>query len=86
MSHHTFTLLLIPKNVDHKTWLAAYKEDFDDLRQMDVYNVIISDQLHMIQHKSGRLIPTMCILTVKYKDEYPHCTKCRIVVLGNQQQ
>ena len=53
---------------------------------MKVYDEISEDELQKIQHKSGRPIPTMCVLTIKYKDGYPDRTKCRIVVLGKQQQ
>ena len=82
----TLSKALDPTNVDHETWYAAYKEEYDDLRRMGVYTEISSDQVRHIQHKCGRPIPTMCILTIKYKDGYPDRTKCRIVVLGNQQQ
>ena len=53
---------------------------------MDVYDEITHDQYKKIQHKCGRPIPTMCLLTIKYKNGYPDRAKCRIVVLGNQQQ
>ena len=53
---------------------------------MQVYDEITKEELNKLQHKSGCLIPTKYILTIKYKDGYPHCTKYRIVVLGNQQQ
>ena len=77
---------LDPSSVDRQTWLDAYKEEFQGLRNMDVYDEIGTDQLNKIRHKCGRPIPTMCVLTIKYKDGYPDRTKCRIVVLGNQQQ
>ena len=82
----TLSKALDPVNVDHSTWLQSYKEEYDNLRQMNIYNEISDSQYRKIQHKCGRPIPTMCVLTVKYKDGYPDRTKCRIVVLGNQQQ
>ena len=33
----TFATALDPYNIDHNTWLAAYKEKYDDLCQMEVY-------------------------------------------------
>ena len=52
---------------------------------MKVNNEISKDDFRKIQHKCGRPIPTMCLLTIKYKNGYPDRAKCRIVVLGNQQ-
>ncbi len=82
----TLLKALVSTNVDHATWHASYKEEYDDLRHMGVYEEINSDQVRHIQHKCGHPIPTMCVLTIKYKDGYPDRTKWRIVVLGNQQQ
>ena len=82
----TLSKALDTSNTDRDTWHAAYKKELDDLKRMKVYDEISEDELHKIQHKSGRPIPTMCVLTIKYKDGYPDRTKCRIVVLGNQQQ
>ena len=72
----TLTKALDSSNSDRSTWLEAYKEEFDDLRKMQVFDEITKDELNKIQHKSGRPIPTMCVLTIKYKDGYPHRTKC----------
>lgn len=52
---------------------------------MNVYEEISETAYRKIQHKCGRPIPTMCVLTVKYNDGYPHHTKCMIVMLGNRQ-
>ena len=82
----TLSKALDPFNIDQRTWLAAYKEEYNDLKRMQVYNEINDEDLQKIQHKSGRPIPTMRVLTIKYKDSYPDRTKCRIVVPGNQQQ
>ena len=73
-------------NKDKETWTQSYSQEYYDLKKMDVYEEITSSQLHKIQHQCGRPIPTMCLLTIKYKDGYPDRAKCRIVVLGNQQQ
>ncbi len=53
---------------------------------MDVYDEISTEEYHRIQHRCGKPIPTMCVLTIKYKDGYPDRAKCRIVVLGNRQE
>ena len=81
----TLSKALNQSNIDHPTWLEVYKEEYNVLRQMNVYNEITHGELHKIQHKSGRPILIMCVLTIKYKDGYPDQTKCRIVVLDNQQ-
>ena len=33
----TFATALNPSNIEHNTWLVAYKEKYDDLCQMEVY-------------------------------------------------
>ncbi len=53
---------------------------------MDVYDEISPDEYRWIQHRCGKPIPTMCVLTIKYKNGYPDRTKCCIVVLGKQQE
>ena len=53
---------------------------------MDVYEEISEEHFNKIKHKCGKPIPTMCVLTIKYKNGYSDRAKCRIVVLGNQQQ
>ena len=73
-------------NKDKDTWIQSYVKEYYDLQKMDVYEEITSDQLQRIQHKCGRPIPTMCLLTFKYKNGYPDRANFRIVVLGNQQQ
>ena len=82
----TLSKALDSSNVDKDTWHEAYLEEYNNLKGMNVYDKISSSQLRKIQHKSGRPIPSMCVMTIKYKDGYLHRTKCRIVVLGNQQQ
>ena len=52
---------------------------------MNVYENISQDKFRNIQHKSGRPLPTMCVLTIKYKDGYLERVKSRIVILGKQQ-
>ena len=82
----SLTTALHDENKDRTTWHESYSEEFNDLKQMNVYDEISSEQFHKIQHKCGRPIPTMCLLTIKYKNGYLDRAKCRIVVLGNQQQ
>ncbi len=72
-------------NTDKPTWLDSYKQEFFDIQNMDVYNEISPEEYCRIQHRCGKPIPTMCVLTIKYENGYPDCAKCRIVVLGNQQ-
>ena len=38
---------------------------------MNVYDKIPWEDYCQIQHKCGRPILTVCVLTVKYKDGYP---------------
>ena len=82
----TLTNALLPDNHDRDTWHKSYAQEYLDLKKMEVYDEITTEQYHKIQHKCGKAIPTMCLLTIKYKDGYPDRAKCRIVVLGNQQQ
>ena len=76
---------LSPSNPDAKIWLDSFVEEYDNLKRMHVYEEITKDQFRIIQHKCGRPLPTMCVLTIKYKNGYPDRVKSRIVVLGNQQ-
>ena len=82
----TLKKALHQSNVDQPTWLKSYQQEFFDLKNMDVYDEISDDEYNKIKHKCGKPIPTMCVLTIKYKNGYPDRAKCRIVVLGNQQQ
>ena len=82
----TLNKALDPSHLDRDTWLQSYTQEYSDLRNMDVYDEISQEDFRKIQHHCGRPIPTMCVLTVKYKNGYPDRAKCRIVVLGNQQQ
>ena len=82
----TLTKALIDSNPDNDTWRRSYEQEFFDLKNMNVYDEISQHDFRQIQHKSGRPIPTMCLLTIKFKNGYPDRAKCRIVVLGNQQQ
>ena len=53
---------------------------------LGIFEPIILDHFRSIQHKCGKLIPTMCLMTIKYKNGYPDRAKSLIVVLGNHQQ
>ena len=81
----TLSKALSPDNADAPIWLESYKEEYNDLKNMEVYEEITPEQYKNIQHKSGKPLPSMCVLTIKYKDGYPDRVKSRIVVLGNQQ-
>ena len=61
-------------------------EEYDSIQNMNVYTKITEDEYQAIKHTAGRPIPTMCMLTIKYKNGIPDRAKSRIVVLGNQQQ
>ncbi len=81
----TLTKALDSTKVDHDTAGIVQRR----MQQSPSYAVceeITLEQVRCIQNKCGRLIPTMCVLIIKSKDGYPHCTKCRIVAIGNQQQ
>ena len=53
---------------------------------MDIYDEMSPNEFHRIQHKCDWPKPTMCVLTIKYKNGCLDCAKCRIIVLVNQQQ
>ena len=82
----TLSKALFHQNTDRSTWLESYQQEFHDLKNMDVYDEISTEEYRRIQHRCGKPIPTMCVLTIKYKDGYPDRAKCRIVVLGNRQE
>ncbi len=82
----TLNKALHPSHLDRDTWFQSYHQEYSDLQNMNVYDTISQDEFQRIQHHCGRPIPTMCILTIKYKNGYPDRAKCRVVVLGNQQQ
>ena len=77
---------LLQNNPDHSVWLRLYDEEYDSLDNMDVFEPISLDYFRTIQYKCGKPTPTMCLMTIKYKNGYPGRAKSRIVVLGNQQQ
>ena len=77
---------LLQDNSDHSVWLQSYDEEYDSLNNMDVFKPISQEYFRTIQHKCGKPILTMCIMTIKYKNGYPDWAKSHIVVLGNQQQ
>ena len=81
----TLNKALHSSNNDRQTWLDSYKQEYFDIQNMDVYDEISLEEFKRIQHRCGKPIPTMCVLTIKYKNGYPDRAKCRIVVLGNQQ-
>ena len=73
-------------NKDKNTWKLSYSEEYNDLKRMNVYGEITLEEYSKIKYKCGGVIHMMCLLTIKYKNGYPDRAKCRIVVLGNQQQ
>ena len=81
----TLSKALHSSNSDRNTWLDSYKQEVSDIQNMDVYDEISIDEYDRIQHRCGKPIPTMCVLTIKCKNGYLDQAKCRIVVLGNQQ-
>ena len=76
---------LDPSHPDSLIWKDSYDEEYNSLRQLEVYEEITWQDYHKIQYMCGCPIPTMCVLTIKHKDGYAHRVKSRIVVLGNQQ-
>lgn len=67
----TLSKALDKQNANNATWLQTYTKEFCNRQKMNVYEEIFEDHLRKIQHKCGRPIPTMCVLTIKYKDGYP---------------
>lgn len=82
----SLTLALDPNNPDNSIWHDSYTEEFDGIKNCDVYDIITEQEYFALRHKLGNAIPSMCILTIKFKDGYPHQAKSRIVVLGNREE
>ena len=78
---------LAGSNPDRKIWNAAYDEEYDGLRGLDVFTEITDQQYREYIKKYGdvaRAIPTMNLFTVKDDMEgNPNRAKSRIVALGN---
>lgn len=73
-------------NPDRTKWLESYTEEFNGIKDCNVYEIITEKQYQKLKPTLGTAIPSMCVLTIKYKDGYPHRAKSRIVVLGNREQ
>ena len=82
--HPTRSKALHEDNADAAIWLDSYKEEYLDLKRMNLYEEIQQEEFRKLQHKSGKPLPTMCVLTIKYKNGYPDRVKNRIFILGNQ--
>lgn len=80
------TMALHPSNPDYQIWFKSYTEEFKGIQNCDIYGIITEKEYFNLRHQSGNAIPSMCILTIKLKDGYPHRAKSRIVVLGNREQ
>lgn len=80
----SLTMALDPSNPDRTVWLDSYSEEYNGIKKCDVYDIISEREYLDLRHKSGIAIPSMCILTIKFKNDYPHRAKSRIVVLGKK--
>ena len=81
----SFRQSMKPSFPDHSHWKNSYKEEYDSLISQQTYKVISLE--HYRKHYSNiKLIPTMCVQTIKY-DEHgePDRVKSRIVALGNHE-
>lgn len=79
-------MALDASNPDRAIWFDSYSEEYNENKECDVYETIFAKQYQKLRPFSGPAIPSMCLLTIKYKDGYPHRVKSRIVVLGNREQ
>ena len=62
----TLTKALTTNNKDRDTWHQSYSQEYFDLKKMEVYDEITSEQFSKIKYKCGKAIPTMCLLGIKY--------------------
>jgi hypothetical protein len=76
---------LNPQHPDHAIWIASYKEEYAELKELDTFEELTSAKYLKLAETHGPAIPSMCILVTK-KDEHgnPVRVKIRIVVLGHK--
>ena len=69
---------------DHNIWDAAYKAEYDGLKNIETWELITDQQYQKLKHLYKGPLTTMAFTTIK-KDRKGHPTraKYRIVVLGN---
>jgi hypothetical protein len=82
----SLTMSLHPSNPEYQIWFESYTKELKGIQNCDVYDIITEKEYFNLRHQSGNAISSMCILTIKFKDRYPHHAKSRIVVLGNREQ
>jgi hypothetical protein len=76
---------LNPQHPEHAIWLASYKEEYDGLKEFDIFEELTFAEYRKLAETHGPAIPSMCILvTKKHEHGNPVRAKSRIVVLGNK--
>ena len=69
---------------DKSIWDAAYKSEYDGLKNIDTWEMISEDEYQNMRHLYKGVMPTMAIATIKYDGQgNPIRAKYRIVALGN---